>query len=331
MRTHSFLLSITLLLAIAAACGVKSSPQPPLGGTPSQVQHLEAKPRENGILLTWEIAETSPELKFTTAVAFEIGRGSKVTENSIWSDYEVVGTTAMPTSGNLVKWRDEKIESGIQYRYRVCAIDSGGHRSPYSKIVSTRWEQPPGAPIEFAAEPGDRAVNMRWTPPAEGPEVEGYFVYRATGDKDFRLISRMPAPNPAYFDAGLENGITYRYVVRAARAAGTILVEGPASEVLEVVPADRIAPQVPVGVGAFIRTGGVKVLWWPNNEDDLEGYHIYRRHKRKTERLTDSPIKTNEYTDTTAVRRQHYRYTVTAVDDAGNESPHSETAKAFVK
>jgi len=141
----------------------------------------------------------------------------------------------------------------------------------------------------------------------------------------------MAVPDTEYFDAGLKNGVTYRYTVRAARTAGAVMVEGPASGAVEAVPADRMAPSVPLGAGAFVTPEGVKVIWWPNQEEDLAGYHVYRRRGRDIIRLTDSPIKASEFMDTGTKRRRYYRYTVTALDKAGNESPHSEPARVYIK
>jgi len=325
-------LIVAAMLSILTACGVKTPVRPPIGGVPAKVSGFEARPRENTIVLFWKAPKPAPESKNTPAATFNIQRRSKPHEKESWGDFEDYASINAPSEGGNVEWIDKKIESGMDYQYRVAQIDAQGNRGQYSKIATTGWETPPGAPIKLIAEPGDRTVTLRWEPPPNEQKIDGYYIYRAEGNKDFQLVLRLAVPRTDFVDVGLKNGVAYRYEVRAARAAGgALMVEGPASEIAPVIPTDRIPPQVPIGVGAFISPEGVKVIWWPNNEEDLTGYNVYRVSGRETVKLTVAPIKQSEYLDVSTVKGHSYSYYVTSVDNSNNESPRSEPAQVFIK
>ena len=330
MKTGHFF--ITAMLLMLVACGIKTPPKPPLGGTPAEVKNFEALPRENAIMLTWKIQKPPPESKFTEAAAFEIQRRVKPRGNTPWSDdFQDFANIKISGEADRYQWLDTKIESGMEYQYQVAAVDAQRNTGPYSKIVETTWEPPPQAPVGLTAEPGDRSVMLKWTQPTEGEKVDGYYIYRAESGKDFQLVLELSIPRTDFIDVGVTNGVTYRYEVRAARLASTVMIEGPASQVVETIPSDRMAPQVPIGVEAFITPGGVMIKWWPNNEEDLAGYNVYRTSGKETVKLTAAPVKQTEYVDVSASRGHSYSYNVTAVDNANNESAHSESAQIFVK
>jgi len=331
---RSVFAAVTVLMAlILGACGVKSPPMPPEGGHPNTISKLTARAREDGILLRWEAPGYSEGKKFTKPTRFEIQRRTKTAEKAAWSEYELVGEIPFRKSDTTFEWKDIKVTPGVRYQYRVAAVDRKGRPGPYSYPVAAKWDTPPGKPLNPTAEAGNRTVILRWEPPdtTGAPKVEGYYVYRAGKNSRFELATPYAIPGTEYFDGGLDNGTEYRYHVRAASVSGDQMIEGPPSETVRAIPGDKTAPAAPVGVGAFLMEDGVKIMWWPNEEDDLSGYFVYRKRDEQTERLTPEPLKAPGYLDKTVEKNRLYAYTVTAVDDSGNESPHSEASEIYVK
>jgi len=315
-------------LLCIAACGVKGSPQPALRKAPPPVRQIEIWPREDGNLIKWTVPPADSGGDQTHAAAFIILRCARTPGENAWSKVGKVGTVSAPPEGEVAAWQDRDVKAGHAYRYQVAPVDSNGRMGKESPAVEAQWETPPGAPQDLRAEPGDRSVTLEWDPPTGDAPIEGYFVYRATPGGFERMTDIAVASN-SFFDAALQNGETYRYVVRATRLAGTNLIEGPPSKEVEAKPADLIAPQVPVGVDAFPVEGGVLVQWWPNDEPDLAGYIVYRAEKKESVRITAQPIGDAQYLDVSARAGNVYFYTVTAIDNAGNESAMSESARVY--
>ncbi len=72
----------------------------------------------------------------------------------------------------------------------------------------------------------------------------------------------------------------------------------------------------------------IELAWDPNTEPDLSGYRIYRSAAGGPfEKLADvQPVPS--YSDKSAKKDTAYRYQISAMDRAGNESPRSAPADA---
>jgi fibronectin type 3 domain-containing protein len=92
---------------------------------------------------------------------------------------------------------------------------------------------------------------------------------------------------------------------------------------------DIAAPAAPAGLAVLPREGGLEVLWSPSAEPDLAGYRVYRATgDGRLEKLADTALLRASWLDETAVRGVVYRYAVTALDQAGNESEPTEPVEA---
>lgn len=321
---------IASLFLFGIGCGVKSAPQPPLRSAPRAVDSVKAFAREDHIILQWKIPKPDEKLRQTRAVKFFIYRSELAQGKTAWTEFTKVGELTIEGDEGEISWKDTNLEGEGRYRYQVIAVDFKERLSAPSPVVETAWTQPPPAPTNLRAEIGDRSVTLTWNAPESDVTIRGYNIYRADGH-DFVKINEFLTPTPTYFDASLENGKKYSYQVRAVTVLGAVQVEGAPTEVVEVIPADTVSPQTPIGVDAFPVDGGVLVRWWRNEEDDLAGYFIYRTHKGKTEKLTEEPVLDVEYMDRNVTVGEIYFYQVTALDKVGNESPKSEPAKVYVK
>ena len=130
-----------------------------------------------------------------------------------------------------------------------------------------------------------------------------------------------------WLDPATEYGERYRYIVQAVQKAGVSEAESEPSEAAEVTPVDIFPPAVPIGLNAIAGTQNIELVWDRNTEPDMAGYRLYRSAgDGKLEKIADI-AETPSYSDRKVESGKHYRYAVTAVDRAGNESKQSEPAE----
>ena len=104
-----------------------------------------------------------------------------------------------------------------------------------------------------------------------------------------------------------------------AAGCGSDTVTPPAPSVISVGP-DLAPPTAPVGLAAVGALGHVKLAWRANTIDaDLVGYCVYRESFGVTRLLAEVDATTIRWIDHNP-QVGTYRYAVTAVDEAGNES-----------
>jgi hypothetical protein len=204
----------------------------------------------------------------------------------------------------------------------------------------------------------ENSIQLKWAPPKQtfsGVPLSrelSYHVYRGELDpasekaarKDLHdavwrspLLEVATVTPPEYDDTGFDYGKTYVYVVRSAVNEGGKLLESDDSRPLILTPKDIFPPGAPQDVVAAVLPGGqgnakvVDLSWGINVETDLAGYRVYRS-EREGERgplLTPGWLPSSAYRDSDVNSGRRYWYTVTAVDQAGNES--APSAALFVE
>jgi fibronectin type 3 domain-containing protein len=104
-------------------------------------------------------------------------------------------------------------------------------------------------------------------------------------------------------------------------------LESEDSEGIEILTKDTFAPEPPKGLISVAGQDVLAISWDANEEDDLEGYRVWRREEGAIEfrPLTQNSIKESAYNDRAIERGKMYAYAVTALDKAGNESQKSKT------
>ncbi|HTP68004.1 MAG TPA: fibronectin type III domain-containing protein [Dongiaceae bacterium] len=195
----------------------------------------------------------------------------------------------------------------------------------------------------------EKSVELKWTAPVKMSgggmvlPIEQYHVYRgeldpasaADAEKDLHaavwklpLLQIAAANEPAYEDKGFDYGKTYVYVVRSVVREEGVTRESGDSKPAIVTPKDVFPPAAPRDVVAAVLQGPaaggsvVDLSWSLNVETDLAGYRIYRSESEgsRGQLLTPEPLPTPAYRDASTQSGHKYWYTVTAVDQAGNES-----------
>ena len=127
---------------------------------------------------------------------------------------------------------------------------------------------------------------------------------------------------------------TYFYrgtVVSVIEAVGkpTIEVEGEDTPEVKVFAHDIFPPAVPSGLQAVSSGPGqqpfIDLIWTAVTDADLSGYNVYRHEDAEAPvRVNQELVKTPAFRDTRITSGKTYFYSVSAVDERGNESARSE-------
>jgi hypothetical protein len=190
------------------------------------------------------------------------------------------------------------------------------------------------APAPAAAPPASPGGEKVEAAPAgggvvEGPRRNGFFVYRRVGGEAYgEPLVEEPLERRSHGDTTVPQGATACYVVRAVAATDPLVESGPSNEACVEVR-DIAAPAAPAGLAVLPREGSLEVLWSPSAEPDLAGYRVYRaKGDGRPERVAETGLARASWLDATAARGVVYRYAVTALDQAGNESEPTEPVEA---
>jgi hypothetical protein len=212
---------------------------------------------------------------------------------------------------------------------------------------------------DFAAVPQSSGVLVSWQcrhNAASLKDVQYLFrIYRRLeSEAKYAKIADVPATECAEMMPTMEPGAvvssfldqtfewqeTYFYrgtVVSAVEVPGkaAVEVEGDDSLEIKVFANDVFAPAVPSGLEAVFSGPGqapfVDLIWSSVKDADLAGYNIYR-HGAGTplEKINAKPVQAPAFRDTQVVAGRTYFYSVSAVDQRGNESARSEEASESV-
>jgi hypothetical protein len=219
--------------------------------------------------------------------------------------------------------------------YAVVSMRREGERSPLSNLVTLAPEVPPRAPVlgEVTAEEG--RICLEWTPPEEDllgrqSSPGGYFVYRRRLPQEEyeRPINASPVTGTSYVDTTVAYGSSYMYTVRAT-IAGKPRLEGPPAAEAGIVYNDVYPPAAPPRLDALSEANVVRLVWDAAPSPDVVGYLVFRAEGDSPPvPLTRTPVADTFFTDSSVPPGRRYRYTVRAVDGAGNLGPASAEAVA---
>ncbi|MEP6994186.1 MAG: hypothetical protein ABI968_06650 [Acidobacteriota bacterium] len=219
--------------------------------------------------------------------------------------------------------------------YAVITVRRNGERSPVSNIVTLTPAVAPGPPTDLEALLEEGRVCIEWVAPGKDvlgqpASIGGYRVYRrGLSEEEYgQPLNIEPVAGTAFVDTSAPYGVPLVYTVRAL-VQGNPKVEGLPAEELPVLSVDRYPPPAPSRLDALPEGNLVRLIWDPVEAPDLAGYLVFRSESgAEPVRLTKDPVIDPFFTDEAARQARHYRYSVRAVDRAGNQSPPSPEAAA---
>jgi len=151
---------------------------------------------------------------------------------------------------------------------------------------------------------GQRPLKLMWSPSTDNVGVAGYCVW-VDG-------VRLDSTENTYYDFGVMQPGEYLLTVSAYDAAGN---ESAQSEPLIVSVADVTVPEVPVLISVEYLDESAYLSWVrPDDNIGVIGYKIYLDGM-----LMDS-TNINSYELNNLIPEKEYRISISAYDDAGNES-----------
>ena len=181
--------------------------------------------------------------------------GSAITAYTVTAQPQPTGTPIV-TTGTASPITVTGLTNGTPYSFTVTATNAVGTGAASTAQSATPYTTP-SAPQALAATPGDTTVDLSWTAPASdgGSAITSYEV---SDDGGANWLPVTAAPPTTYSFAGLTNGTTYTFLVRADNAAG------PGAEAsVQATPFNpaALAPDAPANLAAVPANGEVDLTW----------------------------------------------------------------------
>ena len=333
----------------AASCGRKTDPLIPDSPRPAAVSELRIVTRDTIAFLSWRIPAFNIESKAMDPSAIqeflvyrtEISRDRKTNRYRQIAEIDMENPSPAEVKDGRVLWSDRTVRYGVVYGYRIRAVGAQGSRSDLSEEVRIAPLLALASPKNLAASGGDGHVALSWdivATRADGSSYDGfigYNLYRGTdaGRFDETPLNKEPIRTTVFKDTSALNNKTFFYRVRAVDSPAQPWKESLDSNEASATPRDMTPPERPTGLTVVPGVGRIFLTWNENRERDLAGYYVYRSEKsgREFSRLTDKIINRTTYSDETMETGMTLYYVITAVDEAGNESPQSIEQKAFAE
>jgi fibronectin type 3 domain-containing protein len=279
---------------------------------PAAPQGVTATPGGDSISVVW-VMSPEPDVR-----GYHVERGPRLN-----APFTRLTTQLLPV--DRPAFVDSAPQTGVQYFYRVIAIDSSGNLSKASNPGNATLidNRPPPAPTALrATRLAKHRVQLQWTAP-NARDVVGYFIYRNEVGGPTTRVSPSPVPVTSFIDVGPDSiGITpgsYRLQVSAIDREFN---EGPKASVEITIP-DDVPPKPPTGFQALNVLGRyVNVIWSSGGSIDVR-QHVLERSVDggPSVVLRTVPVSADRsFRDTVVTHGHRYVYSLHAVDSAGNRS-----------
>ena len=238
--------------------------------------------------------------------------------------------------------------------YAVEVLNTAGRSAGLSNQVRVALV-PTLAPFgDFSARVSAKGVTISWQCPstAEGRSGIKYLfrIYRrlessSSWSKVVDVDGTQCAEGASggitsFLDQTFEWEETYFYrgtVVSAIETPGkaAVEVEGNDTPEVKVFAHDVFPPAVPTGLQAVFSGPGqqpfIDLIWAPVSDADLAGYNVYRHEAGSAPvKLNSELVRTPAFRDMQVAPGKTYFYSVSAVDERGNESARSAEASESV-
>lgn len=226
-----------------------------------------------------------------------------------------------------VTYTDKVIEAGYYYYY-IEAVDLAGNASKSNEIMVEVDDMiPPAVPkgLQIKADTGRFIIS--WNRNTE-KDLRGYMVFRSAGGEHDHFVLQTPSAlkEPIFYQRMPKNVKTpYAFKVVAVDSSYN---RSEYSKVVKAQLPDVTPPQAPYILEVKEQAGNLTIKWQPNAEDDVAGYHLYRKESTQLnfEKWNANliPAQSFRYIDGRVEEGNVYAYYLVAEDEAGNQSKPSE-------
>lgn len=338
-------------LLLLAGCAVPANPQPPTTWLPAPVKNLTATRVNNNVQIHWQMPRTTtdrvplkgdqrahvcwePSAKFDPKACHAAGDGSFApgkpasltaalppelttgTPRAIPFYVELqnpAGKTAGPSNPAWIAagpappatlgLQLQASPEGVVLHWQTAAPEPGLTMRMHRTLVKA-----PGAP---------RPDEAKGVPPSEEQTLE---VELSHGDPG-GAVDR---------DASLDHEWKYwlERVHKIDFNGKAVEISGAPSSTVSLLAKDAFPPAVPAGLSvvADSQAKAMDLSWTPDSDADIAGYIVYRRDVTAgspLERITPKAVVPPTFSDPNVIAGHTYAYTISAVDQDGNESAKS--------
>jgi hypothetical protein len=330
-----------LPLLMMAGCGMVAAPQPPSLKLPQPAADLTAQRAGNQVALHWTMPKRTTDKvllvgKQRAAVCRRVASGPCVEVGDVAFAPEV--------SASFVDHLPAALTSGAvrPLIYTVTLFNSTGRSAgPSNEAITAAGVAPPQVE-DLRAQAQADGIVLSWTPTGRDETIR---IHRVLDERASQRNPSAPAEQTLEFtgtdqgqvldrEAALDHTYTYtvQRVEKIAMRGRTVEVAGLASKPMRINARDLFPPATPTGLQAVAdpEARAIDLSWQPDTEADLAGYWVYRREagsNAQPVRLSAALNAAPSFRDTTPLPGHTYRYSVSAVDKDGNESPRSAEVK----
>jgi fibronectin type 3 domain-containing protein len=270
---------------------------------PVRIMDLRVVQRANTLVIDFTIPSITTDgvvVKSVSGVELRVG------------DKEVPVARNLPGPVHVQTTVDGLVGQDVLVHVRL--INAKGHASEWSNPVTVAVAAPLAPPAQLLAANDPVGVKLTWY----APRATHFRIFRRAPD-DKTSVQIGESDSPEYIDKTTALGKTYVYSVQALNGTA----ESDKANAEPVTTKDVFPPAVPHGLRAAPGLNTVELAWERNTEPDFRGYRVYRSVDHGPfERIADA-IEGPSFSDKNIQAGKHYRYTVSAVDQVGNESSQS--------
>ena len=341
-----------LASGLLIGCGSPGEPLPPSLELARPVSDLRAVRKGNTVTLSWTApTSTTDRHNIRHPGPTEVCRASGTLEQCGEPIANLASTKAHDK--DVSRTYTDTLSSfsphpEARFVYAIEVLNSYGKTAGFSNQVEVPAAPTLPAPPDLKAELRSDGVHLSWSPATDVPESSGvrfiYRLYRRETNTNNQVVAGevpvQPDVSPSLADSSIEWENTYDYRIGVATLlaqenGGTRQVEGDESPTVTIVAHDVFPPATPSGLQAVFSGPGQKpfidLVWGPVTDADLAGYNVYRANTGgEATKLNPVPVKAPAFRDNQVLPGHEYRYSVSAVDLRGNESPRSVQAEQNV-
>lgn len=343
---------------LCCACGTPGAPQPPSLNLAKPVSDLKAVRSGDEVELTWTVpTETTDGAKFRHRGQSKV---CAAIDQPRIDQCAPLTTMATPkdqkTASVAVKIPADKTAPTDYITYAVQIDNDRGRNAGLSnqvQVPTSAVSSINGSPL-IRLTPETVLVTTNVTPRDESiqqtlelrrSEKGGSAQENVVARRALELTESGEAANVELRDDTFVWKKTYEYRVAITASTKvpngeTVTFDAAVSNPQELFAHDVFPPATPSGLQAVFSSSvagqppAIDLTWTPDVDRDLAGYFVFRRLQQEPAsaavKLNAQPVKAPAYHDAAIAAGNTYVYSVSAVDERGNESQRSEEASEQV-
>lgn len=357
-------LSLSAILpALLAGCANPAPPRPPSLNLPRVSTDLHADRQGEHVHLTWTVATYTtdnlllPGARANTSYAKSHRARSGALAAEVCREDTAAHAPCKPITRITVHAgehasADDTLPASLQtgaphlIAYRVRVLNAAGRDAGFSAPAYAASGEAPAPLASLRIRAVRQGAELSWTPTPRTASGETVQIIReeisgaqnsATG-KTINLSVHASPDTGGTVDRSVTFGKEFRYTAVRVRTVTIgkqhLSISGEPATVLSGRLTDTFPPPIPSGLVAIFvppadekQKPAIDLSWEPANDDRPVAYLIYRSEGKSAPiRITQKPISGTSYHDEAVTPGHTYIYTVSAIDNTGNESQRSAPA-----